>query len=364
MAYNRTRTRTYNNVTGTQTIFRQDGTIQSQSVVSDPDYKSNCFDNVLPGNFHDFQVDHYHQNGGIINRPGGWPVQDFQNVRANAYRGMPLTMTNHLVPSDRPTDNELALKLINKTNPNRADVSIPNFIYELREFPQMLKVQGENWLKKAAGLNLNYQFGWKPFMSDLFGLFDFSKSVTNRMKEIKALHEGGLRRKRKLFSSQLKGGLYRIAHSNGFLTGNDWYEKITTWETRGYIRYFPASPPPLNEYDFRQLAWDATFGFTLDKSTLWEALPWSWMVDWFSDVGDMLSATRNIIPITHTIPVLMDTVSTRTFSTVKYQEMSPWTSELVSKKRTRVTPTVQARLPILTGVQWSILGSLGITRRK
>lgn len=108
------------------------------------------------------------------------------------------------------------------------------------------------------------------------------------------------------------------------------------------------------------------YGLTVDASTLWEALPWSWMIDWASSVGDYFKANRNIVPATLMGVHIMR--HTKTVHECDAHISGTTTMEgirVVKETKTRnpsfVAPA--AHFPFLSGNQMGILASLAVTRR-
>jgi hypothetical protein len=282
---------------------------------------------------------------------------------------------NPIAPiSGSPTDGEAATRLLELTNPSRPVVSIPNFMYELREFPRLLRLEGDTLLKRGASANLNYQFGWRPLIGDLTNLLSFTDHVSKREKELQGLFSSGLRRKRQLFRGSGVATDYKSV--NSWLLRLDAQMSATSTEkVWGYVEWFPTgSTRPQTADDMRALARQAVLGLTLDLSTAWEAIPWSWLVDWCSNVGSYLAANRNIVGASHGPVYIMRErrgESIWTLSTAGDYNLIPeelaknyrLKRQRIQKSRVRSVPSISAQLPWLSLRQMSILGSIGVTRR-
>lgn len=121
------------------------------------------------------------------------------------------------------------------------------------------------------------------------------------------------------------------------------------------------------------LAQRLTYGFTAYEAlaTLWELTPWSWFIDWFSNVGDFIAAHRNTVPVILQRACLCRHLKSKTFYRLRPPPYSadwitvkgyPWTEEEERKER-HILPNPSLAgliptLPFLTGGQLSILGSL------
>jgi hypothetical protein len=61
--------------------------------------------------------------------------------------------------------------------------------------------------------------------------------------------------------------------------------ETTVWEC-GTFRYYV---PDIGSDQWRQRAISALYGADLTPSLAWELMPWSWLIDWFSSVGSIVS---------------------------------------------------------------------------
>lgn len=262
---------------------------------------------------------------------------------------------------------DCANDILKRSNPNKYKVNGPVSLLELREIPGLIRDYGRNIIDNAAGGNLKWQFGWKPLMSDLDTVFNFQEEVTKKSNYILKLYrKQGLRYKRvyedshkvnsgnfQVFSWQGKQGYYLMDISS--------HRK--RWAT---VRWMPTTLPPQTNAELRKKAIRLVYGLELSPSNIWEAIPWSWLTDWFSNVGDYLSLYNNVVPCTPSTPCVMTTeMTTRTFTPV-YLNCSysggDATSIVQTKSRALQGFTLTGGIPFLTGRQLSILGSLAVLR--
>lgn len=277
------------------------------------------------------------------------------------------SMYGHLTVPGQPTDAILAASLLAMTNPSRSTISIPNFVWELREIPDLLRKEGQDLIRSHHERNLKIEFGYKPLLSDLKKLINFVHEVDKRQEELERLFSKGLHRKRNLWSGSSigTGPADIIAQSGDKLTVHIFVTKATQRKVWGFVKWFPTNPK-LPKGDLRAWARKLTAGAVIDFSTLWEGLPWSWLVDWCSNVGDILAANRNIIGASHSAVQLMTQTTTTADVTSPYlsgaSSSNGWT-ETTKQRRTIVYVPVDVQLPMLDHRQLSILGSIGVTRR-
>lgn len=360
---NRTRTSRTNSGLGKK--YNLQGTLLS--TVSNLDTNNSITDLVADGDGQNLDIRHLSVHGLILNHQttGSISGRKWVNWQLDRVRNPDDSMYGHNTVPDQPSDALLAADLLAKTNPSRPVVDLPIAVWELREIPELLREEGNKIVRGLAAGHLAVEFGIKPLISDLKNLLNFSDEVAKRQRELERLAEGGLRRKRDLWSgSSTAGPTDIIAQSGDGLTLHIDTYKTTQRRIWGFVVWKPDNPK-LMKGDARALARKAVLGLTVDFSTAWNAIPWSWLVDWCSNVGDILTATRNIVGATHE-PIQLMTQTTTTALALRPNSVivSPggWIEES-KKRRTVVYVPVDVQLPVLNARQLSILGSIGVTRR-
>jgi hypothetical protein len=264
------------------------------------------------------------------------------------------------------SDGVLATQLLARTNPNKYSVNGPVSLLELRELPLLLKKQGDNIIQNAAGGYLSWQFGWKPLISDVKKLLDFNGSVNKKINDLNRMYSrGGVKRRIKfgeLSDHKSEDFLsYSWQGKQGTHTMNT-YGSVRKW---GTVRWRPTQLPPSNPAGIRRQAIRIVYGLEFSASNIWESIPWSWLVDWFTNIGTYYSTFNNVVPVEHSAPLIMThSITNRHF--VAHNSVGitggDGTSMVESKSRALTSPTISASVPFLTGRQLSILGSLAILR--
>lgn len=273
-----------------------------------------------------------------------------------------------------PSLSELALKAIANMNPNTPVVDFPVFLGELKDLPHMVKQIGDLIRSRgkkrpsAADAHLAYAFGWRPLISDLMKMISLTEATEKRQKYLQRLAKG-TRIKRKLGSgsgdligpSTLTWAGATGSAVTGYYTSSDWTAWYTAWAK--YNGTIP-SMDALHAAAFR-----AVVGMTGPSlSQAWELLPWSWLMDYFTNFGAYLQATRGGLPFTWSnLCIMRRTVAERrdyvVFNPQKL-DFQPGlrTSEFKERKVFNYTPLPAFRQQVLSWSQLAILGSLAASR--
>jgi hypothetical protein len=299
-------------------------------------------------------------------------------------------------PAGKPDNLTAMTKVLANTNPNRRTVDMPVFLFELADLPKMLKSVGEDLLQLAfrkkrpphiddivtysAGKNLEVQFGWLPLISDLGKMLDFQNIVDKRVKELKRLSSSrGLRRRFTVWEDNLEYHGTTTLQSSNFSAWATYNIRnhAKQWATlRWRLDPVQTSGLPFLDKDIVKQAERLTLDLNselhqgIDAASVWEAIPFSWMIDYFANVGDVLKANRNEISVTPESFCLMTQLdSICRFTNVQCGNPtltgSEGTTKYVQKNRyvnTAPSPGLSANLGLLNPGQWSILTSLAVLK--
>lgn len=135
--------------------------------------------------------------------------------------------------------------------------------------------------KMTADTYLEFVFGVMPFINDINGVIRAMSKNMNRPRRVRFLGKGESKSTRILTgSNQTAGGYLRYR-----------YEKVltVTSSTRYFIGYaVPTVNVPLSRLD--------ALGLNLESlaPAMWEVLPWSWLFDYFANVGDIIEAYTDL----------------------------------------------------------------------
>lgn len=317
-------------------------------------------------------------------------------------------MRSHLFAideDDRPSPSTYLARILSQSGPITPDVNVPLALIELRDVPAMLKHAGDI-LHKLAGQKtfskiskelaeaaLAYDFGWAPLMSDLMKLVNFMEYVDKRRKLLDGTQTFlGARTRVNLgtysnsatkefdYGTQNATVLYSPESCTAqiSLTRKRWATCV--WRDAGFYA--------LGDFQSPITPFRAALG--LDPSyipvTVWKALPWSWLVDWFINISQYIQAQQNLAYFTaRDVCVMTHTKGTVSFPGLAVRasypnvwlgaqgaRFSPGKYTYENKARTVLAPGVidefndylsyQPKLPILDNFKLTVLSSLAVLR--
>lgn len=192
-------------------------------------------------------------------------------------------------------NNTLALQLLASTNPFRSEYSVPVALKELVDVSTMFKLAASSFASYVGGSYLNYKFGWTSFVRDVKTLHSITKTLESRIREFQSLNKhGGVRRSVKL-------GWKRVTYSDLNRLINSTYGTTVRADVSGYWqcqihgtvrwRLKPGFDVALDKLQAFNLAVTQVFDLgELDSQTMWNLVPFSWLVDYFVDVNSYFAA--------------------------------------------------------------------------
>lgn len=206
-------------------------------------------------------------------------------------------------------DNQAKARFLKKVRETEVAFQGLIFLGELRETLRMLKrpaaglqdlikeyLTKAHRLKKGSGrsktrrfdqavskLWLEYAFGWVPLMSDIRSAKDAYNKLIDR-KQVVRISSGGKDFKR--FENQLATVVQNFPNVGSWyvMLCRDFTDQTDVIRYRGVVRQ-SAITTSQGRYKF--------FGFTPSEfvPTAWELLPWSFLFDYFANIGEILEAS-------------------------------------------------------------------------
>lgn len=327
----------------------------------------------------DFPVYRVHNNLGTYFTP--FITQQMNISSVSQYPSIPAwTMKN--------SDGNQAIL---KTYPTAPNVALSQTIAELKRegLPSIAGTQIASMKGGAAraigGEYLNLAFGWTPLISDLDKLLKSVVSASKTIQQMKRDSGRVVRRKynfpavrtlvRSDISSAQSISLPDAGSPLGTLFGELIVEEVVTtnmWFSGAYTYYLDPGDNLVGQaMMYEQLA-SKLLGLRLTPSTLWELTPWSWLADWYTNVGKNLAVASAFQSdgLVLKYGYLMRKVTAEriyTYTRSSGSHASPYRSQLVlkttSKERVKSTPYgFGLNVDQFTDRQWAIVGALGLTK--
>lgn len=291
-----------------------------------------------------------------------------------------------------------------RLKPGRTSADVGQMIGELKDFGQMFKPvfswkpgkegflnkspsQQLAAIKKAASdgrgvgnAYLAYEFGWNSFARDLDTLLESTMKLQSALKQLRR-DNGKLVRRRGTISG---GSVHSIVDQTGYglfqpTVGPYWAdsgkakattitETINRFWFSGAFRYFIPDLPdsPVDLGNLRRL-----LGLTPTPKLAWELTPWSWLADYFGNVGSVLSnvsgnAADSLVAV---YAYVMGTEGNIVTRKVQFRGMSGRTYKCqyvmtrICKRRLGATPYgFGVDLSGISPKQAAILAALGLSR--
>lgn len=219
--------------------------------------------------------------------------------------------------------NAQGTEFIKRNRPGNPVEGLGQFLVELRQIPQ-LPIFLKSRTKSFSDLGreyLNIEFGWKPFLKDLVAFFHYQRKLEHQLKKLISNNGRQIRKRSKKKdvidqevvcegslsvpfgrlddvgiggNSELEryafcGPFGALATYPGFPGQSDYrYDRIltsTTWECGTFFYYVP----DIGSDQWTAKAKSVLLGSNPNPSVLYQVLPWSWLIDWFGNVGDIVS---------------------------------------------------------------------------
>jgi len=249
-----------------------------------------------------------------------------------------------------------------------AEVSLPNFLYELKDIKGMIPKMTNKLVKSANDAFLGYQFGIKPFIGDVKKLSGAYFKVLDRIEFLRRSYGKPTR------IHFFQGDFYEHP-SLGVRTDpppDDLHQDLH-WVLTSYKADFRASATLYQKLEglddtlgfLRASA--AALGFNNPAGVVWEAIPYSFVVDWLFKVNDKLKSMA-ISPFQGTWELRDVTCSVSSFSVIdgwiwpRRNFGNAWNNVYRVRRRAYQRsvglPVLRSSLGTLSDMQRVLLGSL------
>lgn len=225
---------------------------------------------------------------------------------------------SHLIHPEEFLDDdiEFVTQAASASNPSNAKVSTAVFLAELRDLPGLFETVGSNLSKFGANEYLKFQYGWKPFIKDLRKLWDTVEYIQKRLGVIQRLQQEGFLRLNYDPPGSVGFKHYDLSEIDHvfnhyyFGGGRIGLSRNTVMTTRRWCQTLWKPEPPealkvLTTDSRFEAARNAVYGLNIDGPTLWQAMPWSWLIDWVHNTSDFIESQNNTVGAKYHRSVLM-----------------------------------------------------------
>lgn len=192
---------------------------------------------------------------------------------------------------------------ISRTLPTKSEFSLGVAAAELHQgLPQMIGSQLRRGLtpQGVGGEYLNLQFGILPLISDIRNIIDVTKRYEEILKQFQRDNGRIVRRRTTLINDETKSITYpgaSYAYSGGgkyARASGPYAAKIKRTETLSTKVWFSgayklAYPLDLDKRLTELIEFNRAYGVMNPLEITWNLLPWSWLADWFTNVGDVVT---------------------------------------------------------------------------
>jgi hypothetical protein len=244
-------------------------------------------------------------------------------------------------------------------------------------------------LKDTGNEYLNQEFGWQPMISDIRSI---AQAVASSHALLKAYEKnsGSFVRRRYSFPEE-RTSVTTLKQAYGTITTSpsplfvafgppgvvylkeDTYRDV--WFSGAFTYHLPSGFKSRNAIARMVAKADALLGLDLRPEVLWNAAPWSWAVDWFSNAGDLISNFSDWS--TDGLVLKYGYIMEHSFASNTYFvqgphrfsdlgfDPSPVVASVETKRRLEATPYgFGLDWSSFSPRQWSIISALGLTKSK
>jgi hypothetical protein len=283
----------------------------------------------------------------------------------------------------------------NRFKPAKPRVSLSIALVELKDAPQLL-FKKLNSFRSLGNNYLALEFGWKPFLSDIRRWFASISKIDAQIAYLRNNNGKRIRRGGTLLETknQIAGPTttYSAMHkysvtpwfdfcmsTNNMSKTTETVEDIKCWFKGSFRYYIPGlESQKWGKYRAIRQLWDLELG----PEQVYNLIPFSWLVDWFSNLGDVVSnlasSMEDNLVADYAYVMYSKTKQIRTtYSWSAWQQTesggpikwAPHTAgniiETSAKSRVAASPFgFNWEFPDFTAWQLSILSALGISRLK
>lgn len=136
-------------------------------------------------------------------------------------------------------------------------------------------------IKYLNDAHLNYNFGWKPFLSDVKAFRKATLSFQERLTKFLVEQNRNLTRHKRVMPDPVT-----VTESSTVGIWKLWYTVVSEYTLSSTFTFSYSLPATTSGVEWR--AWLDSMGLNLTAANVWRVIPWSFVVDWFWNVSKFL----------------------------------------------------------------------------
>jgi hypothetical protein len=152
---------------------------------------------------------------------------------------------------------------------------------------------------------LNFTFGWVPVINDLIGLMSLKDDLARKLSKIKSQNRTSVKRRLDLHNTDTETlvsdsgptttGLKPVMASQNYASTTagrlvkTYRVQSHAWFEAKYSYYIPELDfAPTGLFGLSKIE-QRLLGLELNAELIYNVIPWTWLLDWFTNVGDVVS---------------------------------------------------------------------------
>jgi hypothetical protein len=208
----------------------------------------------------------------------------------------------------------------------KAELSLPNFILELKDFKEPIRTIGsvfksgsflgalkklgvigkpitfKRLLQGAAGSYLNYSFNIKPLISDIAKIYSAMSRTERRINDF-VTRAGRPQNKHFVYSWAELSDVHNVWTSLGYQSWENSFVRTSTHHIERHVTHEPTVFHAQIQYNYSYTGYQTehaqllghldSLGVNLNPAIIWNAIPWSFVVDWVLGIGPYLDSLKS-----------------------------------------------------------------------
>lgn len=179
-----------------------------------------------------------------------------------------------------------------RARPDFTELSLPNFLFELGDVRKIFQVWNarKSVAKNVAGAHLNYAFGIKPTLGDISTALSSLIALGDRLAQIRQ-RVNRVETRRVTLNEEVINTSGQFNYQSASIHPVNWTLSVSR-KTEAHFKFKYKAIPAMSQAEEKIRLFLDTLGFELNPRIIWEAIPFSFIVDWFLNVGNFLDSLK------------------------------------------------------------------------